>query len=95
MIPLWQLESFVVYTKRLAGRSRDEQVGDRIWEHQRKIHRLLHDEVVMIPLWQLESFVVYTKRLAGRSRDGQKLDLPVDRTTVFRRVEDWFLEPAE
>ena len=74
---------------------RSEQVGDRIWQIQRKIHRQLHDDVVMIPLWQLDSFVVYTNRLAGRSREGQKLDLPVDRATVFRRVEDWFLEPAE
>lgn len=74
---------------------RNEQVGERIWQIQHRIHRLMADEVVMVPLWRLDSFVVYTKRLGGRTPDGKRVDLPVDRTTVFRRTEDWFLEPPE
>ena len=74
---------------------RNEQVGDRIWKIQHRIHRLLHDEVVVVPLWRLDNFVVYSNRLRGRTRGSKAVDLPIDRSTVFRRTEDWYLEPIQ
>lgn len=74
---------------------RNEQVGDKIWQIQHRIHRHLHEEMVIIPLWRLDNFVVYTNRLRGRAAGGKAVDLPIDRSTVFRRTEEWYLEPDQ
>jgi ABC-type transport system substrate-binding protein len=71
---------------------RNEQIGDRIWKLQHRIHQTLATDVAMIPLWRLDSFVVYSRRLHGRTPDGKTVDLPVSSRTVFRRGEEWFLE---
>lgn len=74
---------------------RNEQLEDAIWEKQKEIHRLMYQEIVFIPLWRLDSHLVFTDRLSGRSADGRVYELPTDRRNLFRRAEDWYLEPSE
>lgn len=71
---------------------RNEQVGDKIWSVQHRIHRYIYDQVLLIPLWRLDTYVAYTTRLKGRS-GGKSHELPIDQSTLFRRTEEWYLEP--
>ena len=71
---------------------RHEQVGDRIWATQHRFHRYIHDNVIVVPLWRLDSYVIYTTRLKGRS-GGKTHELPIGQNSLFRRTEQWFLQP--
>ncbi|MCA8996820.1 MAG: hypothetical protein KDA80_07540 [Planctomycetaceae bacterium] len=72
---------------------RREQQVDRVWTIQHRIHGYFYNNVVFIPLWRLDSHVVHTRRLSGRNERGEAISLPIDRQQLFRRVDQWYVEP--